>query len=294
VGVGIRSMTGFGRAEGRVGPYDVVVEAKSVNHRFLEISVRLPRDWSFAEMAVRDRVKARLHRGRLDVAVSLAGTGAEAGEVHVDWGLVDALVEADRALCDKLGIEFDPRAARQWLMFPGAVAVRPAALSEEEAVSSLVGLVDTALDKLIAMREREGGDLAQACNGYLREVEAHLRHIRDRAPASVAAYRASLLARVSELGVSVDEARLAQEVALFADRVAIDEELVRLEAHVRAMRDDLGRTEPVGRRLDFLVQEMHREVNTIAAKSQDAEISQHVVEMKALVEKLREQAQNVE
>ncbi|MCL6488548.1 MAG: YicC family protein [Alicyclobacillus mali] len=292
--MGIRSMTGFGRAEGRVGPYDVVVEAKSVNHRFLEVSVRLPRDWSFAEVAVRDRVRGQLQRGRVDIAVSLAGTGAAAGQVYVDWALVDALVEADQTLCHKLGVPFDPRSARQWLTFPGAVSVRPAALSEEEAVSSLGDLVNAAIDKLVAMREREGGDLARACVGYLDDVEAHLRAIRQRAPASVAAYRASLLARVSELGISVDDARLAQEVALFADRVAIDEELVRLEAHVQAMRSDLERAEPVGRRLDFLVQEMHREVNTIASKSQDAEISRHVVEMKALIEKLREQAQNVE
>lgn len=290
----IRSMTGFGRAEGRVGPYDAVVEAKSVNHRFLEVSVRLPRDVAFAEMAVRDRVKARLHRGRVDIAVSLSSAGTEAQEVAVDWGLIDALVEADRALSAKLGIEFDPSGARQWLTFPGAVTVRPAAVAEDEAVSCLVRLVDVALDGLIHMREREGLSLAEACESYLDEVESRLRAVRERAPASVASYRASLWARVAELGVSVDEARLAQEVALFADRIAIDEELVRLEAHVQAFRSDLRRSEPVGRRLDFIVQEMHREVNTIASKSQDAQISQHVVEMKALVEKLREQAQNVE
>ncbi|SIT00764.1 YicC/YloC family endoribonuclease [Alicyclobacillus vulcanalis] len=291
--MGIRSMTGFGRAEGRVGPYDVVVEVKSVNHRFLEVAVRLPRDWSFAEPAVRNAVRERVHRGRLDIIVSQAGEGA-LGQVHVDWGLVDELIEADRALCAKLGVPFDPRAARQWLTFPGVVTVRPATLSENEASASLVGLVHEALDALVAMREREGRDLAQACATYLDDLAAHASAVRERAKASVAAYREVLLARVEEIGVSVDPSRLAQEVALVAERVAIDEELVRLEAHLAAFRSDLARSEPVGRRLDFLVQEMHREVNTLAAKSQDREISSRAVEMKALVEKLREQAQNVE
>ena len=290
----MQSMTGYGRCQlerdGRV----MTVEVKSVNHRFLDTSYRLPRHLAFLDDAVRRGVSARLSRGHVDVFVNYENHRDDAREVRVDTALAcayqRAIVELSAALSLSGGLSVE-----EYARMPDVLTIQEKE-EDQQAVRELFDeALSAALCELIAMREREGESMKQDMLQKLTRIEEIRGEIAQRAPLVVEDYRARLSERIAALtDGEIDEARLITEVAIFADRAAIDEELVRLLSHIAQIRATVELSEPVGRKLDFLVQELNREVNTIGSKAMDAQIAQCVVQAKGEIEKLREQVQNVE
>ena len=288
-------MTGFGTGRSRAGDEEISVEARAVNHKHLEVKVRLPRELSTLEPAVLKAVRARCTRGAVDVAVRRNTSTATGAVPTVDAAMARSWREALRAVARAAELTDAPSAAQ--------IASQPGVVRMEEPVTDLA-VVDAALeqalaealDALVAMREREGRALKADLSARLGRVATLTVEVAALAPKTAETYRARLQERMADLlkGASLDEARLVQEVALFAERTDVSEEATRLQAHLEAFRGFLGASEPAGRRMDFLVQEMHREVNTTGSKSQSTEISTRIVELKAELERIREQVQNVE
>ena len=290
----VRSMTGFGRAGAQSAEHRLAVEIRTVNHRFLDVAVRLPREYGALEDRIRRAVARYIERGRVDVTVRIDRLTSPVRSVHVDTNLAHAYYEALKEL-------------RRVLRLPGSIDVDmlldlPDVLRVEQAEDDLDALwallapaLEEALRQVVAMREAEGAALAQDLGQRAAQVETRVDAIAARAPEVVEAYHRRLESRLAEWGHGgLDPQRVAAEVALMAERSDISEECVRLRSHCRQFRDLLTQGGPVGRRLDFLLQEMHREINTIGAKAGDLAIAGWVVEVKAELEKMREQVQNVE
>jgi uncharacterized protein (TIGR00255 family) len=290
----IRSMTGFGAGRGASGGEELDVEIRAVNHKFCEVKVRAPRELGALELEAARIVKERLARGGIDVA--LRRPGASSGLApRIDVSLAESYSRAFRELQARLGLPGTLTLA-DVIGADGVVRLEERSVDLDAAREALRRALGTALDALLEMRVKEGEALARDLVGRLGIVERSVARIEGLVPQSVEHHRARLAERVQELarGVAVDLARLEQEVALLADRTDVTEELTRLRSHVSQVRSLLELPEPAGRKLDFLVQEMHREVNTIGSKSQSAEIASLVVGMKAEIERMREQVQNVE
>ncbi|HLO03585.1 MAG TPA: YicC/YloC family endoribonuclease [Symbiobacteriaceae bacterium] len=291
----IRSMTGFGRGEA-AGEYGrLVVEIKSVNHRFSEVVFRMPRAFMALEEQARKLILAQVNRGRVEVFLTWEPSQAGKG-VKVDKELALAYHNALKALGEEIGsnhaISLD-----QLARLPDVLRVEEGSLEPESLWPILESAVLEALTRLIQMREREGEGLKADLTARLQRLAELTRQVAERNPLVVTEYKARLEKRLEELlpkNAVVDPTRLAQEVALFADRADISEEMQRLGAHIQAFHKDLAVDEPVGRRLDFLVQEMGREVNTTGSKGNDALIANLVVAAKTELEKIREQVQNIE
>ncbi len=290
----IRSMTGFGAGHGAAGAEAVDVEVRSVNHKFCEVKVRLPRELSALETDAAKLVRERLARGGVDVAVRRSGA-AGALAPRVDVALAEAYARAFEDLRARLGLSGAPTLA-DVAGAEGVLRLDERALDLDSAREALRAALLGALDALVAMRAREGEALSRDLEGRLDAVEALVTRVVALVPQTVEHHRTRLAERVQELtrGIALDPGRLAQEVALFADRTDVTEEVTRLRSHLAQARALLRGGEPAGRKLDFIVQEMHREVNTIGSKSQSAEIAGIVVTAKAEVERMREQVQNVE
>jgi uncharacterized protein (TIGR00255 family) len=290
----IRSMTGFGAGRGATGGEEIDVEVRSVNHKFCEVKARLPRELSLLELDVQRTVKDRLARGGIEVLVRRAGT-AGALAPRVDAALAEAYARAFAEVGARMGLSGGPTLA-DVVGAEGVVRLEERAVDLEAARAALGRGLVQALDALVAMRAREGEALARDLAARLAAVEGLVARIAELSPRSVEHHRARLEERIAELsrGIPLDPARLAQEVAIFADRTDVAEEITRLGSHLTQARVLLGSDEPAGRKLDFLVQEMHREANTTGSKSQSADISGLVVELKAEIERMREQVQNVE
>jgi uncharacterized protein (TIGR00255 family) len=292
----IRSMTGFGAGRAEQGGEAVAVEARSVNGKFCEVRARLPRELSGLEPAIAKAVKARIARGAVDVTVRREGTGAVGGALpEINLPLAAAYAKALREMQNELGLTGEVGLA-ELLGLEGVVRLAERAPDAGEAEAAALSALDRAISALEEMRGREGDSLLRDLRARLEAIETHAEAIRELSPLSVEAYRDRLAARVAELsrGTPADPARLAQEVAFFADRVDIAEELTRLQSHLSQMRALLDAGGPVGRKLEFLVQELNREVNTLGSKSQNAAVSGHVVDLKAELERVREQIANVE
>ena len=287
------SMTGYGRAMRELDGRQLTIELKSVNHRFLDLSFRMPRNLMFLEDDARKLIGARLSRGHVDVFMTYRNARSDARSVQVDRALFDAYVGALSGLVDS-GVQ-DDRSLMSIARLPDVLVVTEAEEDQDALRELLKETLDAALDQLIEMRRREGAEMKKDLAGRAAHIEEMTLQVEARYPQTVEEYTRRLRASIEELiGQSVDETRLLTEVAVMADRSAIAEETVRLKAHIAQLRECLEKDEPVGRRIDFLVQELNREVNTISSKSQDVPITQLVVSMKAEIEKLREQLQNIE
>ena len=287
-------MTGYGRCHIEEDGREMTVEVKSVNHRFLDVSYRLNRTLSFLDDAVRKGVGAKLARGHVDVFVSYANHRQDAKEVRVDTALAAAYKDALCRLAEAVGKDADVPLS-DYARLPDVLTVQEKEEDQETVRDLFARALGGALDALIAMREDEGARMKADILEKIGNIETLRGKVAGRAPLVVSEYRDKLHQRIAQLtDGEIDEARLITEVAIFADRAAIDEELVRLASHTAAIRETVEMTEPVGRKLDFLVQELNREVNTIGSKASDTMIAQAVVSAKGEIEKLREQVQNVE
>ncbi len=291
----IYSMTGYGSGDGLSGKTALHVELKSVNNRFLDCSVRLPRSCSFAEEKVKSLVQSYIGRGKVDVFITVDSSQEDEVQVKLNEPLLRAYKQAVEEMKRKFLIP-DDMAAAAYSRIPDVFVLEKKELDQEAFLTDLIVVVEEALDAICAMRAREGDRLAADLSRKLDELEAMRQTVAARSPETVKEYREKLLARMQEvLGTAgIDESRILTEAALFADKVAVDEELVRLDSHIRQFRELLKAGGAVGRKLDFLIQELNREVNTIGSKCVDLEITKVVVEMKSTIEKIREQAQNIE
>ena len=296
----IRSMTGYGRAEGRHKGTPIVVELRSVNHRYCEVVAKLPRALQAHEERFRSVVQAHVDRGRVDLIVNYNGERDPGRGLRLDRVLARRYLGLLKTLQRELGLAGAPDIA---LLASFRDIIKPVELAAEDrqAVRAVERILNRALKALAGMRRQEGLALERDISARLDEIERRLMAIRLRLPAILQEHHARLQARVNRLleGVEgakerIDPGRLAQEVAFMADRTDVSEEITRLHSHLRQFRTFLRKTEPVGRSLDFLLQEMNREVNTIGSKVGDVAVTQEIVAVKAELEKLREQVQNVE
>lgn len=291
----IKSMTGYGGAKGEVGGIAVTAELKSVNNRHLDASVRLPRSCMFAEEGIRTAVAGAITRGKVDVFITVDTSQAEEVTIQVNETMAEAYVKAARLAAEKYSIK-DDLTATALLRMPEVISTQHSD-TEQSAVSDAIGAVlREALTHFDEMRTREGEKLSSDIRGKLDAIETMVEQVEARSPETVKEYRERLFAKMKEtLGeTGIDEGRILQEAAIYADRVAVDEETVRLRSHIAQFRLMLDGGSPVGRKLDFLVQEMNREINTTGSKCADSAIAETVIAMKAELEKIREQIQNIE
>jgi uncharacterized protein (TIGR00255 family) len=287
----IKSMTGFARETQSDELGELAWELRSVNHRFLEPHLRLPEELRALEPAVRARLSARLQRGKLDCTLRYSPGEAAVTALHLNRPLVERLLAVTREVAQMSGDDASPRAL-DLLRWPG-VLMEPERDLDAVGAAAL-SLLDAALDSLLANREREGARLGELLRERCARLDASVERVRQRLPAVLAGVRQRLADRLAEVLGELDQTRLEQEMALLASRLDVDEEMDRLTAHVAEVRAVLDRDEPVGRRLDFLMQELNREANTLGSKSGDVETTREAVEMKVVIEQMREQVQNLE
>ena len=289
------SMTGYGSAKGVAEGQEITVELRSVNNRYLDCSVRLPRNFLFAEDTVKQTVSAVVSRGKVDVYVSCQNAGSSGSQVLVDRDLAREYAQAVAALAAELDLDAGLSAVTL-SRFPDILSVEKKELSRETVTEALRDITARAAEDFNSMRAREGERLRSDMLDKLKNIEALVSVVEERSPQTVKEYRDRLEARLRELleDRSVDEQRLLTEAAIFADRTAVDEETVRLRSHIAQFRSMLEGGSPIGRKMDFLVQEFNRESNTIGSKCNDAALAATVVELTSEIEKIREQLQNIE
>lgn len=292
----MQSMTGYGRGAAVLDGREITVEARSVNHRFLDLSFRMPRSFAFLEDALRKQLQQALTRGHVDVYVSYTNAREDARELRVNEGLVRSYLQAAGRIAQLTGAQEDMPIS-SWLRLPDVLTLSETAEDEAAILALAQQALEAALAQQITMRTREGANLGLDLNQRAQQVLALCEQIEQRAPFVVEEYRRKLTQRIAELlqpDVAADADRLAVEVAMFADRASIAEELVRLKSHVAQFTQTMQAQGAVGRKLDFIVQEMNREANTIGSKASDRQIAAHVVDLKSEIEKIREQVQNIE
>ena len=292
----IKSMTGYGRAREVLHKRDITVEVRSVNNRYLDCAVKMPRMYTFAEDAVKKHVQQAMPRGKVDVFITVDATAADVSKVAVNGDLAAQYAAALRELAAVCGAESYQPSPETLARFPDVLTVTKEDEDLETVSADLCAVLDQALDAYNAMRAVEGKKLAEDIAGRLDAIERYTGQVEARSPETVAEYRAKLTARMEEVlqSTAIDEQRILTEAAIYADKVAVDEETVRLRSHVAQLRTMLESDEPMGRKMDFLIQEVNRESNTIGSKCNDVAIANVVVGLKAEVEKMREQVQNVE
>jgi len=287
----VRSMTAFAREESQGEWGSLAWELRSVNHRYLELHPRLPEELRFLEPMLREHAGGRLARGRVECTLHYRPSATADGAVAVNWRYAEQLLAACDAVRERLA---EPAGVSplEVVRTPGVIEEQPPDLAP---VAEAAGaLLQAALDSLVAAREREGERLAGIIAERAESLAGHVAAVRERRPQVNREVRARLEARLAELGGNPDPGRLEQELVFIAQRLDVDEELERLDSHLAELDGILGAPEPVGRRLDFLMQELNREANTLASKASDAQTTRHGVEMKVLIEQMREQVQNLE
>jgi uncharacterized protein (TIGR00255 family) len=292
----LRSMTGYGRSEVACGRQRLVIEIRSVNSRFIEIQIKAPRSFAALEPRMKKVVQEHCSRGRFDLFITRSGERETPGKIVVDEGLADQYVAVLRGLKERYGLGGELELS-QVVLFPGLISVTEDAEDLEALWQALVGGLEAALRGLDSMRAAEGHALVQDIADRLDAIEGLMQKVEALSPHSVEQARKRMIDAVGRLlGEQPDPARIAQEIAMLAERTDVTEELTRLRSHLAQFRTMISdeTVDPVGRKLDFLLQEMGRETNTIASKAMHAAIAQHVIDIKAELEKVREQVQNIE
>lgn len=291
----VKSMTGFGRACKEIDGYMITVEIKSVNHRYFEFSCRCPRQYGFIDDKIKSFINSKVARGKIECFVGIEALNTESADVVVNNTLAGAYVKALKELSDNYCLKEDFGASTV-ARFPDVLIVRKSEEDEDKIWQLVKTVADEAVEKFIEMRKVEGKRMYDDVYSRSQFILDTVSFIEERSPQTVKEYNDKLVERVHELlgDVSLDESRLLQEVAIYADKVAVAEETVRLRSHISQLRDFISSDEAVGRKLDFLIQEINRETNTIGSKCNDVEIARKVVDVKAEIEKIREQIQNIE
>ena len=291
----IKSMTGYGKSEQTIDSLNVTVEIKSVNHRYFEFSARVPREYGFLEEKLKKYCNSLITRGKVECYVSVEDLEEREMEVNVNETLAAGYVKALKELSERFGLK-DDISAVTLSRYPDVITLHKASEDEKRIWNAVKTVAETAVSKFIEMRETEGsklrGDILSRADYIIECVE----FIEGRSPETVREYNEKLKQRMKELlgDAAVDEQRLLNEAAIYADKIAVDEETVRLRSHISQLREFMNSSEAIGRKLDFLVQEINREANTIGSKAQDVDIAKKVIAIKAEVEKIREQVQNIE
>jgi uncharacterized protein (TIGR00255 family) len=290
-------MTGFGRCEAEINGREITVEIKSVNHRYFEFSCRTPRGYGFLDDKLKSYVNSRVSRGKIDMFVTVGANDEAPSQVTVNHQLVSGYINAMKEISDTYGVENDVTVV-SLSRFPDVFTVHKPAEDEEQITNDVLSVAKTALDSFISMRETEGEKMKADILSRANTILSIVGEIEERSPQTVAEYEERLLERIKQTledyEVEIDEQRVLTEVAVFSDKVAVAEETVRLRSHFEQLEKFLEYDEPVGRKIDFIIQEMNREANTIGSKVQDAVLAHKVVDIKSEIEKIREQVQNIE
>ncbi len=291
----IRSMTGYGRAVMTLNGREITVEVRSVNNRFLDCSVKLPRAFSYAEDAVKQKIKEQVSRGKVDVFISVNTTAGDNVKISLNRPVLEGYLEALRTIAADYGVREDI-SATSLTRFPEVFLMEKPEEDEAQNTADIVAVAQQAVSAYNAMRETEGAALAADLRAHAAVILSYVEKVEARSPVTVAEYRARLESKLREVleSTTIDEGRILTEAAIFADKVAVDEETVRLRSHLNQLEGLLQSGGAIGRKLDFLLQEMNREANTIGSKGNDLEQTRNVVEIKAELEKIREQIQNIE
>ncbi len=291
----IKSMTGYGSAKGAVEGIEVSVELKSVNNKFLDTSVRLPRSFIFAEETVKAAVQSHISRGKVDVFVTVDTSMADDMVVRVNEPLLKGYIDALQHIADEYALPNDI-SVMSVSRFPDILSVEKKELDADAVAEGIKSIAEQALQDFDSMRMCEGEKLRNDVLLKLENIESFVGIIEENAPKTVTEYREKLLQKLNEVigSAGVDESRIITEAAIFADKVAVDEETVRLRSHIAQLRTMLETGSPIGRKIDFLMQEFNREANTIGSKCQNSDIAHVVVDLKSEIEKIREQIQNIE
>ena len=291
----VKSMTGYGRAVETVNGREFTVEVRSVNNRYLDCTVKLPRNLSFGEDAVKQTVKTSISRGKVDVFVSVRSEGAQETAVSLNKPMAEGYLAVLRQMRQEYGLAGEITVS-MLAGLPDVFLLDKPPVDEEQLLADFLSVVRKALANFDAMRRTEGTALAADLRGRGETILSLVEQVEAGSPQTVADYRARLEAKLKEVlaNTAIDESRILTEAAIFADKVAVDEETVRLRSHLNQMNTMLDAGGPIGRKLDFLLQEMNREANTIGSKCSDVRLARVVVEIKAELEKIREQTQNIE
>ncbi len=291
----IKSMTGFGRGHEVLNGRDITVEIRAVNHRYYEFSSRLPRVYTFAEDKLKSLFQGKISRGKVEVSVQVQNVTAVSEKITANKEVIAEYVTALREIKDEFSLTDDLSLAAV-MQLPDAFTVVKAEADEEQLWEDLKTVAEQALANFIRMRETEGERMKADILARLTAIEGNVSFVEERSPIIVGSYRRRLYDKMCEVleGKNVDENRILLEAGIFSEKTAVDEETVRLRSHIAQFREMLESDEPIGRKLDFLVQEMNRETNTIGSKVQDIEVTKIVVDQKSEIEKIREQIQNIE
>ncbi|WP_404450019.1 YicC family protein [Sutcliffiella horikoshii] len=290
----VKSMTGFGRAEAKQGAYQILVEMKSVNHRFCEINIRMPKQFLAIEEKMKKIVSSYLHRGRIEMFITIEGQDIQDKHLNVDWELLSAYIDSIHKVKDRYQISGSIE-INDILKLENVFSIMETQTGMEAIEESLLQQIHSASKQLVAMRTAEGDQLKKDIITHLNFIGTMSEQLLELGPTVVEAYRLRLEKKLKDyLGSQIDEQRILAEAAIFADKADINEELKRINSHLGQFTQSLDTSGPVGRKLDFLVQELNREVNTIGSKANNANIANLVVEMKACLEKIKEQVQNIE
>lgn len=291
----LRSMTGYGRSQKILSGRDILVEIRSVNHRYFEYSSRIPRIYSYIDEKLKTLLKSGISRGKVEIAVTVNNIEGKDSVIRINKSAAEGYVAALRSVSQELGLIDDIKLSNL-IKLPDIFNVQKAPDDEEQVWNDISEVASEALDKFVVMRQIEGNRLKSDVLQKAEAIENMVAEVEKISPVTVANYRAKLYSKLSEVldGKELDEQRILTEAAVFAEKIAVDEETVRLRSHISQLREMLDSEDCIGRKLDFLVQEINREVNTIGSKAQDLNIAKLVVDMKAEIEKIREQIQNIE
>ena len=291
----VKSMTGFGRCEVSEGDRKMTVEMKPVNHRYLDVSIKMPKKLNYFESAIRSLLKSYIQRGKVDVFITYEDLSESTVSLRYNHTLAAEYLKYLNQMASEFGLEQDVKVSAL-SRYPEVLVMEEPQDDEEKLWELLEKAVRGACEQFVETRVREGENLRRDLLAKLDELLEHVAFVEERSPQIVAEYRERLTDMVKELlsDTQLEESRIAAEVTIYADKICVDEEIVRLKSHIKGTRAALEKEEGVGRKLDFIAQEMNREANTILSKSNDLEVSNHAIELKTGIEKVREQIQNIE